>query len=434
MRSWGTTRRPALVIVLVATVAALPGSPAWAAPADAVTSPTSWSANVQRPGVPSCESGEQPVVPSTSATDLNGLTTVKYGALPGLHVDIPPPNYDPASASPGLNTSLRVSDRSMSETMSSNLVKSLKQLAKSRVAPAFCYRSVSAGTRPLSLPGRVLSSAGTAPGSSCAKAPCASHVNSSNWSGYVVSQGAVPYTIYGATAAWFEQSSGYDTPHNKDVTWVGVGGATPGAAYGLIQAGTSMETNAGYRSWFEWVGSGTGVGEQFASIGGVLYSGGNVVRPGDLISTIVYWSKHVNDSEWDMCFTVADLDRSSGDLNGCQPRVPPPGHPQFGKAILQDHSSVEWIDEKDTAGYPLSDFWQTNFFGAGLYNPAISSSIDDFNKYSYTGWILGTGVPKATGATLYDRCTSTISAFPANPVRETSSGNGGSFTNQFCNP
>lgn len=233
------------------------------------------------------------------------------------------------------------------------------------------------------------------------------------------------------------QSSGYNQPHNKLVTWVGVGGDDPN--YGLIQLGTSMETGMGYRSWFEWVGEGTGVTEQFGNLGAVMYAGTNVVRPGDSVFGMVDWMK--DGSDYDMCFDFSDFSRSSGSFSGCQPRVPAPKHPELGKAIKHDTSSMEWIDEMDTSDYPLSFFWQTQFFDQGSIDFDIPGDSDvlDFTTLPYIADIMGDGSPTTVpkpyppGAP-WEGCTSEILVFPLDPVpAPPRSGTGGSSMNQQCN-
>lgn len=396
---------------------------------------TTWSSAVEMPSPPQCKSGERAISPTSAITGSDGITTVTYKALPGLEVEKASPTFDPKRATAEQNERLNIPARPTAGDFANPRIRAVIDNARSRAVPTYCFRPIDKTNGPIAPPARKAAQSQkkeltSSPG--CTQ--CASTEMSSNWSGVVLKQSSVAYTMSQVTGAWIVQKSLYNYPHNKDMTWIGIGGAIGDTnSYGLIQAGTSMETEHGYRSWFEWVGTNAGVSEQFANLGGVLYSGGsNAVNPNDTIFSIVYWQKGTaaQKTDWMMCFTVDDLTNSRGNVNGCQPRQPP-ASPQYGMPIPYDHFSMEWIDEQDTAGYPLSDFWETSFFDAGSLNS--DGSIDPFTKYPYVSDVLGTDSPLSTPK-IWDRCRDSILAFPANaaPMNTSGTPEGSSFTNQFC--
>jgi hypothetical protein len=166
----------------------------------------------------------------------------------------------------------------------------------------------------------------------------AAHYESSNWTGYAVTEADFGSPIDYATGEWVVGQGPTPGSPSASSTWVGVGGGLGEGSnvVGLIQEGTQMETNAGFQSWFEWIGTNaaggqTGVNEQDQSTSGVKFVNNNTIQPGDTVTAFVNWA-----SQTEACFLFANLSENSGSFSGCQTNL----------NIAYDHTSAEWIDER----------------------------------------------------------------------------------------
>lgn len=98
------------------------------------------------------------MIPDRSVVDANGVARILYSSDPGLVMTIPPAGYSAATASITLNNDLNIhiSDRGRAQARSGQAqpggrVKVLESIARARVAPAFCVRSIDATRGPIAL-------------------------------------------------------------------------------------------------------------------------------------------------------------------------------------------------------------------------------------------------------------------------------------------
>jgi hypothetical protein len=237
------------------------------------------------------------------------------------------------------------------------------------------------------------------------------HQESGNWAGYVLDGG--PWT--GVDGVW-TQNQDYSAGTQAESTWVGIGGdqgdQNVNGTVGLIQAGTLMQNQLGYTSWFEWVnnvpGNG-GIPQQGADNPyGVRFSNGSdTVRPGDQIEAQVYWSTRTV-----ACFVVDDSSRATGSFSACL-NVGNYHQPY-------DTYSAEWIAEAPTnattgALYPLSNFGDVMWSYEEVFNPQTGETKSFTQEGGYIAYIMrsaGNPVPPCSNAG--------IMAYPENASGATS--------------
>jgi len=270
----------------------------------------SWPAWVSRPAAVACPSGSTAVLPTNGWTDSLGVGHFTYQDLPGFTTTV----------APRLGSSARVTPKLLADLglPSSASVANINELGNKSTAAAFCRTSTTS-----------VSPSGS----------FQTHRDGPNWAGYALTESEYGSQINSVTGAWTVGQSQTTASPSAESTWIGIGGGLGEGAplpIGLIQAGTSMMSGEGYRSWFEWIGentagAATGVGTQYVSTKTVKYTNTNVVRPGDQVQGFVWWS-----STTSACFTFLDHSRSTGSFSGCQSKL----------GIQYDHTSAEWINER----------------------------------------------------------------------------------------
>ena len=401
MRRWTSTRRPEMMILaagsLLASVAIAPSALA--------TPSLAWPTWLAAPGPAGCAPGEQLISPTSVDGDVPGLARVHYAQAPGLTPFVPSPALTIDNVSPQAARLLGITARNRSA--SARILSGYK-----REAPTVCASQAS-GDGNEALAGEPASDAN------------ATHVESGNWAGYEVrsiDNGGVNFNH--ATGNWTVEQAGTmaagETP-NEEATWVGIGGDS-GANFGLIQLGTDMLTNYGYRSWFEWIGRNggvdSGVSMQYASSSGVKYTTTNIVRPGDSVSASVSW-----DTDTSACFTFNNNTRSSGNFSGCQTNL----------GIPHINTSAEWIAERPSYGCPTACYYNylTNFGTTQWADGAVSVSNSQLPKtvseWNYIAQIMasaGTPVPPCSSAGLL--------AYPENMVLHPGTWDVSTFDNRWC--
>lgn len=285
-----------------------------AASAPAFASP--WPSQVARPAAASCPQGETLIAPTGGKTDSLGVTHITYRADPGLETVIPPKGLTAASqVTPAVmaDLGLRVSHAASSKVR--HLEQQVIQLGKNRTAAEFCWS-------------RVAPAKAFAKGDAITPQASVGHLYKPNWAGYAVTEAQHGAGINGVTGGWTVPQSITSSFPSVESTWVGLGGGLGegSSTRGLIQAGTKMETDLGYRTFWEYVGSSGCI--SFCG----AYSSVNAVRPGTSITADVWW-----DTSTTATFLV-DTSSGNGDFD----------IPGRSVNIPYDHTSAEWIDEWPT--------------------------------------------------------------------------------------
>jgi hypothetical protein len=344
--------------------------------ADASASPLggSWPTWLAHPSKPACGSGEKTLMPSTASADALGVVHVSYVDYPTLTTTLPPIGVTASSASPELLADLR----------SSGIARSALASAPSTpTAPALCMSASATTSNWSPIAGPPEASSSQAAANQAATDTPNTHYTSTNWAGYQVNG-----TWLGVSGQWTVQQAGAGDPTpNQDTTWIGIGGGFGDGVGSLIQTGTDMQTNEGYRDWFEIVGNGNAAcggnnGPSYNTCGGITFVNPNYLRPGDAIYAIVYWTSTTR-----ACFTLTDSSRASGGLSGC---VSPVGVPY-------DTNTIEWIDEAHTWYQNaqgqwyiyryLTDFTQTNWVEADAFNPNNGDYVH-FTNYNFAADVM----------------------------------------------
>jgi hypothetical protein len=202
-----------------------------------------------------------------------------------------------------------------------------------------------------------------------------------SWAGYAKGEPEEGSGINGVVGAWTVPQSLTKSAPSGESTWVGLGGSTVfegSSTWGLIQAGSAMQTNYGYRYFWEYIGS-SGCTDTTAFCG--QYSSVNYIRPGDAMWAEVTWA-----STTKACFSLDDITRGEA-ISGChQVNIP------------YDHTSAEWINEwppdinpgyYDSPGTVVWSSQQLNdgFNGSGAWHSPFSGNYDAMimNEYSPDG-------------------------------------------------
>ena len=406
-RTWST------VSVVLALVAAPLGGVLVAGPAQAST----WQAWVAKPSTVPCPSGGTLVSPTGASTDSLGVVHVKYASFPTFSTTLPPKGFNAGHASQALDADLATSGLKPQQA---------QQLAQAVAAPAFCESTTQLHTTlPTGKSVKALSGArtvgGTTGGTPSGTTGQYAHADGA-WAGYTVDGGT---GFNGVTGQWdVQQSNGSSPSPNDDGTWIGIGGdkadCDAHSNCSLIQEGTEMHTGDGYRTWFEYVGSG-GIDPVYGSnpYGVTFDDDSDTVHVGDIMSGMVTWA-----STSSACFTLTDEGSATGGFSGCVDDLP----------VAYDSSSIEWIDEDADAGSTtttyLADFGHTYWENQDSYSPSAHNEIplSTFNSdstYSVTGYMAAD--PASTSIT--PPCgTKGLDAYPSG----ISSNDGGSSTTTWC--
>jgi hypothetical protein len=284
---------------------------------------SSWPAQVARPAAATCPPGETLIAPTGGWTDSLGVSHITYSSRPGMVDKIAPSGLTASRVTPGLLTDLGLGAGGASKGAYRTHVNQALSMARARTAPEFCYSPT-----PIAPP--VQATARTATARTAVSAASANVITySSIWGGTAINEYQSGSGINGAEGEYVQptaQFGGSDGYSVEESTWVGVGsyGDLGSSVYGLIQAGTEMQTGYGYRAFYEAIGS-SGCTSSTSFCGG--YSAANAVTPGQEISAFVFWENSTN-----ACFFVAAGGTEIWDV--CSP-----------VNIPYDHTSAEWINE-----------------------------------------------------------------------------------------
>jgi Peptidase A4 family len=369
-----TRRRFALagVSLLSAAVIVALGLPGAGSAGAAASAPAgSWPSQLARPAKAACPHGQTLIAPTSGRTDALGVAHVTYKSDPGLVAAVPPRGLTAGKVTPALLADVGISTRNAPGSPARRrLVQEVLRLAQHQAAPEFCRTPASlttAADQPLRSP------AGGPPLKNA-------HRDGGNWGGYAVTEAEFGGPIEGVYGSWTVPRSLTSSAPSAESTWAGVGGGIgengtcydpntnpSGVACGLIQAGSSMQTNEGYRSWYEAIGtSGCTAYTHFCG----QYSNIDAIQPGDAMTAEVYWENTTS-----ACFFLTDWTRSSGSWFVCTP-----------VSIPYDHTSAEWVNESHLlSGYyydsPGTVDWSEQlltgtFDNSGSWNSPFSGSFE----------------------------------------------------------
>ncbi len=221
---------------------------------------------------------------------------------------------------------------------------------------------------------------------------------SENWGGYEVTEAENDHTgINYVQAAWNNGRSSTTSAPSAEFTWIGIGGGggegNLKGPWGLIQAGSSMETDQGYQSWLEFLGGPDYSTNQITCNKkvepgcGALLTPVDSAEPQDSMSAQVYWSTSTTG-----CFIVTDQQRSSADISACYSDMD----------IPYDHTSAEWIVEKVSPPKYFDDPGTISWYDQDFADIAVSMPVlvDPFSGSFEADILYDTAVnsnPSATG-------------------------------------
>jgi hypothetical protein len=303
-----------------------------------------------------CAPGETLLAPTSETIDQFGVRHFTYGSVPGMESTLPPAHITSAQITPTITADLRLPSRGIPR---SEIARQVLSLASLKSAPYLCKSHTVIG-RPADVKKSVSGKQSTS-GSGVKF----THVWSGAWGGYGVTEAENGGGMNGVIGTW---TQGLDTVSPSiEATWAGIGGQLGEASdvWGLIQAGTAMQTDEGYRSWYEYV---EGVGNDTGCCG-AIFNAVNSVRPGDTITSEVYWV-----STTQACFDIIDYTRSSGDIDEC-PSI----------STTYDHTSVEWVNEYPAdaqSSYYYDNPSTTDFTGQYFWD---SFDLDGTAKDPFSG-------------------------------------------------
>lgn len=394
-RSRMATARSGGILLLGAATAAATCLLGSGGAAGASTPPaSSWPSQVAHPVKGSCPRGSTLVAPTSGWTDSLGVAHFSYKKAPGLVTNVPPRGLTASRVSPALIADVGLPAHSAARSsVARREVRQVLNLAKNQTAPAFC--------RSRARPDKAVLARRSPSGRTSAPGHRFNHVYSGNWGGYAVTEAENGGGMLGVYGSWTNPGSHTISSPSESSTWVGIGGGLgeQSSVWGLIQDGTSMETNEGYRSWFEYVGSSGCTG----TLCNVQYTGYDDIRPGDSVSAQVWWV-----SQTQACFYFSDWTTGTGSISACQASI----------SIPYDHTSVEWVNENwleyewyDNPGtVNWSDQAYTDSFnGGGTWKDPFSGSFEAVIMYTS-----GTPLPPCGNAGLL--------SYPANPSTSSSGG------------
>jgi hypothetical protein len=377
-----------LITVGAACALACSGAVVAGATASASAMVAPWPSQVARPVAASCPRGEKLIAPTGGQTDRFGVTHITYQADPGLVANIPPKGLTASRVTPAVIADLGMRASHPAGPGRQHLVQQVISLGKDRTAPEFCW------SRPDPAQARYKGDPDTKNG----------HVYG-NWAGYAVTEAEYGGSINGVNGSWTVPQSHTNTSGNAESTWVGVGGGLGegSSTEGLIQAGTEMQTSAGYRTFYEVIGtSGCTLNTKLCG----KYSSVNAVRPGDTVTATVWW-----DTSTSATFLV-DTSNGGGEWDV-----------STSVNIPYDHTSAEWVDEWPP-GWPYYDnpgtvrfadqSLSSNFAGEGPFTSPFTGS--------YEAVIMA---PPSSGTSCSD---AGVVSYPADPVNTITGGSSDIFT------
>lgn len=403
IRTVTSRAKPAgVILATVISVAALGLPLAGRAAAAAPASGASWQVQLAHPAAVSCPRGETLVAPTGGWTDAMGVSHVTFKAAPGMTALVPPLGLTAARVTNAMAADIGLHvNASVSSSYRQQVVQRVLNLSRNRRAPEFCWAKPSLAMLKSSLlrTSKATSARKTAGGSS----PKNTYYDSGNWGGTTVTEAEYGSGINGAQGVWTVPPASAGPAPNEESTWVGIGGGAgnPSNTKGLIQTGTSDQTNEGYRSWYEAIGT-SGCTDTTAFCGS--YSSVNAVHPGDSVFGEVTW-----ESSGSGCFYFEDYARSTGSYAVCT-----------DLNIPYDHTSAQWVNENDYPALyynnPHTVTWQDQYLSAGFASAGPWASPFAGSAASL---VMGAGTPP-TGSN--NTCSnSTVLSYPAN-IANTSTG------------
>lgn len=318
--------RVRLAAALVAGVAAVAvaGTLAAAGGAAAASVPTAgaaaaWPSQVAHPAAVSCPRGSTLVAPTSGWTDALGVAHFSYKAVSGLTASVPPRGLTAGRVTKAMLTDIGLPAGAAGARGGHSAVQQALNLGEHQTAPAFCRSK--AQPNEVVLPKRSSGPVTSASGNRY------THIYRANWGGYALTEAENGGPIEGVYGTWTQGGSHTSSSPSESSTWVGLGGGLGegSGTWGLIQAGTSMQTSEGYRSWFEYLSNSC-----TSTACDPHYSGTDDVRPGDSVSSDVWWQ-----SSTEGCFDFTDWSTSAASFFTCVSNIP----------IISDHTSAEWINE-----------------------------------------------------------------------------------------
>jgi hypothetical protein len=349
-------------VAVAGTLAAAGGAAAAAVPTAGASAAASaaWPSQVAHPAAVSCPSGSTLVAPSSGWTDALGVAHFSYKAVPGLTASVPPRGLTAGRVTKAMLTDIGLPAGAAGAAGARgghSAVQQALNLGQHQTAPAFC--------RSKAQPNEVLPKRSSGPVTSAASGTRYTHVYRGNWGGYALTEAENGGAIEAAYGSWTQGGSHTSSSPSASATWVGIGGGLGegSGTVGLIQAGTSMQTDEGYRSWFEYISNSCTSGPCAPH-----FSGTDDVRPGDSLTSDVWWA-----SSTEACFDFTDWTTSAASIFTCVSNIP----------IVFDHTSAEWINENLLAeGYqyydnPGTTDWTDQAFAD---NPSTGSYLSPFSK------------------------------------------------------
>ncbi len=279
----------------------------------------SWPSWVAHPASLSCQRGATLVAPTRAWTDALGVAHFTYRAAPGMESSLLPKGLTASQATPAMLADIGM-PRSAAGTRfyRHNVSLALAQARHPR-AVAFC--------RSMTTPDRFV------PARRPAHPPSVNFAHIyGNWGGYAVTEaengGAGINSVEGTWTQGQDKSPNFAS--STEATWVGLGGgAAQESTWGLIQTGTSMRTNNGYQTWFEYIDNTCQSGPCAPH-----YTTTGKAGPGDVITAEAWWA-----SSTSACFFLEDSVHASADI----PTI------CLNPGITYDHTSAEWVNEDPPA-------------------------------------------------------------------------------------
>jgi hypothetical protein len=356
----------------------------------------SWPTQLALPAPASCPRGQTLIAPTGGWTDALGVSHLTYKADPGLASAVPPRGLTAGRVTAALAADVGLRARGSASSSSHRLlVREVLNLAQNPRAPEFCRSGPDLGMLDRT---------------PAAGSPLRNTVAfSSNWGGYATTQTEHGSPINGAMGSWTVPYHTAGLSPSAESTWVGIGGGIGGetGGIGLIQAGTSMQTSEGFRSWWEYLGTSgcTSFCGQYSSI--------DAIHQGDSIFAEVTWNTSTS-----ACFIVDDGSRTTGSYDVCQTIN-----------IPYDHTSAEWVNENHLD----SGYYYDNPHTVSWSDMYIDNTVDGNGEWvspfstPYEAVLMGPGTTPSAGTI---SCAS--GNFLSYPVGAASTSSGGTSQILTC--
>jgi hypothetical protein len=357
-----------ILLTAIATVAlGLPRVSGTAATASAAAQ--SWPAQLARPAPASCPRGKTLIAPTGGWTDALGVSHVTYQAYPGLVAVVPPRGLTAGRVTAALMADVGLRARHSAISSSQQLLAQVRQvlnLAQNQRAPEFCRSGPDLGVLDRK----------PAEGSPLRNTVDRNYL----YGGYATTQTEHGSPLNGAEGSWTVPGHTAGLSPSAESTWVGIGGGVGGetGGIGLIQTGTSMQTSAGFRSWWEYIGT-SGCVNAFCG----QYSSINAISPGDSVFGYVSWNTSTS-----ACFFFDDFSRSTGSYDVCQ-----------SVNIPYDHTSAEWVNENHINDGFYYDNPHTVSWSGMLIDNTVAGNGNWVSPFStaYEALLMGPGTTPAAG-------------------------------------